>query len=151
MQENIRNLSYDEETNLCFICMQSGDLVSNICSCRTFVHKVCIEKFINASGKLRCTVCNEPYKYSKINTSINKRIRPQFLVFSFLFTISVSLLCITVWLTITHHHIRFILYFSLIFWALNILYCVFLVKLYEIGYFKMFDVSTTFLVNIDVS
>ena len=72
MQDHIRNLNYDEEANLCYICMQPGDLITDICSCRTFVHKVCIEKFINTSGNLRCTVCNESYKYAKINTSIKK-------------------------------------------------------------------------------
>lgn len=49
----------------CFICFDDTEeyLVSSVCNCRhTALHPSCLEKWVETSGNLSCSVCNHPYK-----------------------------------------------------------------------------------------
>jgi hypothetical protein len=56
----------------CFICYESnnGELLTNICNCRSYIHDYCLAIVIINMG-MRCRTCNEVYFSQKHN--IKKR------------------------------------------------------------------------------
>ena len=54
----------------CFICFDETEeyIVSSICNCRhTVMHPSCLEKWVETSGNLSCSVCNHAYKNLSIH------------------------------------------------------------------------------------
>jgi len=70
-------LETPQEENTCRICLEPGELLQP-CDCKTsYVHKECLLKWLETSGRTNCEICLFEYKIE-----LSKRPTPQKLLFS---------------------------------------------------------------------
>jgi hypothetical protein len=64
----------DEETNICFVCMEPN-APSSRCACTDrYVHEECMMQWLKQHGTNTCPVCTEPYPH--VGFQIRTRTRP---------------------------------------------------------------------------
>jgi hypothetical protein len=88
----------DEDGRVCYICMEeAGEAFGDMCACRDrVVHPACLVRWVEQSGKTRCTACDAPLRGVSVARHVPARARALHCAWPFLF---VSLMAIPAWLT----------------------------------------------------